>query len=76
MSQLTISTCPICGSRKIRRLKRDIKSNRGGVSFVARNIEIDECPNCQEQLFSPEALEKIDAQRAQSKKRGTRRRSA
>jgi predicted nucleic acid-binding Zn-ribbon protein len=44
MTKLAIKTCPTCGSRKIRRVKRQIESNRGGHPFIAKNIEIEECP--------------------------------
>lgn len=67
-----IKTCPIRGSRRIRRVKRDIKSNRGGEPYTAHGIEIEECPNCGERLFSPEALEEIAAQQPGSKRSGRR----
>jgi YgiT-type zinc finger domain-containing protein len=76
MKQLTITVCPICGSRKIRQVRRDVESRRGGVTFTARGIDIEECPHCGEQLFSPEALRQIDAQRPFRKKRGGQRKSA
>lgn len=72
MTQLQIKTCPICGSKRIRRVTRDIQSTRGGTRFTAHGIEIEECPNCGEQLFSPEALQAIAAQRPQPKRAGRR----
>jgi YgiT-type zinc finger domain-containing protein len=76
MIKLVIKTCPTCGSRRIRSIKRDIESKHGGKPFVARGIEIEECPNCGERLFSPESLEEIAAQRPRGHKRSRRRKSA
>jgi YgiT-type zinc finger domain-containing protein len=76
MSNLVIKTCPICGSKRIRRVKRDIESRRGGRPFVAHGIEIEECPNCGERLFGPEALEQIEAQRPGESKHVKRKKSA
>ena len=75
MNTLRIKTCPMCGSKRIRRLKRDIESTRRGQTLVAHNIEVEECPDCGERLFSPEAIESIESQRLQSK-RTARRKSA
>lgn len=74
MTQLVIKTCPTCGSKRIRRVKRNIESRRGGQPFIARGIKIEECPDCGERLFSPEALEDIAAQRPHTARR--RRKSA
>ena len=76
MTQLIVKTCPTCGSKRIRRVKRDIKSTRGGEPYVAHHIEIEECPNCGERLFSPEALDQIAARRPQTGKRTHTRKSA
>jgi len=76
MTRLVIKTCPTCGSHRIRRVKRNITSKRGGGPYVARRVEIEECPDCGEQLFSPAALEQIAAQQPQGRKVATRRRTA
>lgn len=68
MKKLVMKTCPTCGTRRLRRVKRDIKSHRGGQPYVARGIEVEECANCGERLFSPEALEAIAEQQPQSKR--------
>ncbi len=69
MTTITIKACPTCGSRRIRRIKRDIQSKRGGQPFIARNIDIEECPVCGERLFSPEALDQIAAQQPRKRPR-------
>jgi YgiT-type zinc finger domain-containing protein len=65
--KFAVKTCPTCGSKRIRRVKRDIQSNPGGEPFVAHDIEIEECPHCGEQLFSPESLDQINARRPKSR---------
>jgi len=76
MSQLKITVCPTCGSRKIRRVARDIQSRLQGSSFIARGIEIDEFPHCGERLFSPDAIREIDAQRPKAKRTASHRKTA
>lgn len=76
MTKLVITTCPMCGSKRIRRVKRSVESKRGGEVFIARGIEVEECPDCGERLYSPEAMEEIEAQRARGQKRTRRKKSA
>jgi YgiT-type zinc finger domain-containing protein len=76
MTPLVIKTCPICGSKRIRRVKRDIPSTRGGRPFVAHGVAVEECPNCGEILFSPESLDEIEAQRPRARKAPHKRKSA
>jgi YgiT-type zinc finger domain-containing protein len=66
----------MCGSKRIRRVKRSIESKRGGEVFIARGIEVEECPDCGQRLFSPEAMEEIQAQRLRAQKRPRRKKSA
>ena len=75
MTQLVIKTCPTCGSKRIRRVKRDLTSRRGGETYVARGIVVEECPDCGERLFSPESLDAIAAQQPRHR-RTPRRKSA
>jgi YgiT-type zinc finger domain-containing protein len=76
MTKLVINTCPMCGSKRIRRIKRAIESRRGGSVFVAQGVTVEECPDCGERLFGPEALEEIAAQKPRSQKNSRRRKSA
>lgn len=76
MSKLWIKTCPTCGSKRIRRIKRDIESRRGVDPYVAHDIEIEECPDCGERLFSPDALAAIRDQQPDITKRSIRKKSA
>jgi YgiT-type zinc finger domain-containing protein len=68
MNTLQIKTCPMCGSKRIRLVKRDIESTRRGRTLIARDIEVEECPDCGERLFSLEAMELIESQRPHTKR--------
>jgi YgiT-type zinc finger domain-containing protein len=61
MKPLVIHTCPMCKSKRIRLVKRDIISKRGGRETVVPDVEFHECPDCHERLFSPEAIDYIAA---------------
>ena len=59
-----IAVCPTCGSKKIRRVTRDVACNFMGKPYVARRVTFEECPNCGERLFDHAAMQKMQAARA------------
>jgi YgiT-type zinc finger domain-containing protein len=63
MTKLKITKCPTCGSKRIRRVRRDIKGSFRGKPYIARNVEFEECPNCGERLFDLEAMAKLETAR-------------
>ena len=56
-------SCPTCGSTRIRRVKRTLSRTARGKPFTVPSVEFHECPNCGEQVFGPEAMDKIHAHR-------------
>ena len=74
MSEERIKTCPSCGSRRIRPVRRDVTIDAGGVRFVTPQVEFDDCPNCGEQIFDLTAMEKIDSYRPSGARAKARRR--
>ena len=56
-------TCPTCGSKRIQRVKRSLSLSAQGKRFTVPAVVFHECPNCGEQVFSPEAMDKIAAHR-------------
>jgi putative zinc finger/helix-turn-helix YgiT family protein len=52
--------CPTCRNAKIRRVTRDYKVNLpdGQTSTVA-NLSFEECPECKDEFFSSEAMDRI-----------------
>lgn len=55
-----IRTCPLCGSRRVRRrlTRVELKDER-----VVEKVPVDHCANCGEQFFDPAALRLISAGR-------------
>ncbi len=60
---IDLKTCPTCGSRQIRKVCRSVARASRGRRFTVPRLTFHECANCGEQVFSPEAMEKIEAHR-------------
>jgi len=58
---LDLNTCPTCGSRRIKRVRRTLTRTSRGSEYTVPNLVFHECPDCGEQVFSPEAMEKIES---------------
>ncbi len=58
---LNINTCPTCGSKKIKRVTRNLTCNFAGHSYVVPDLEFHECPDCGEHLYDRDAMRKIEA---------------
>jgi len=61
-------TCPTCGSNRIRRVRRTLNRTCQGRAYKVPNVTFHECPDCGEQVFSPEAMDKIAAHRPKASK--------
>jgi YgiT-type zinc finger domain-containing protein len=72
MNKLKITKCPICASKRIRRVRQDIKGTFHGKLYIARGVEVEECPNCGERLFDLHAMAKLEAARQQPQRRRKR----
>lgn len=66
----------MCHSRKIRRVRRDVKIDVGQIHFLVPTVGFDECPQCGQQIFDLGAMEKIEANRVMKVRSKVRRRSA
>lgn len=60
--------CPTCGSKRIHLVKRSLSFTSSGKPFAVPSVVFHECPNCGEQVFSPEAMNKIEARRPKRRK--------
>jgi len=58
---IKITRCPTCGSRRIRRVRRDWHDEFQGQSYAVPDLEFHECPSCGEKLFDRQAMRKIEA---------------
>jgi YgiT-type zinc finger domain-containing protein len=76
MIGVKIKKCPICGSKKIRRVRRDLKIDVGDLHFTTPNLSFNECPNCGEQFFDLAAMQKIESHRPAAGPKVRSRRSA
>lgn len=56
-----ITKCPTCGSRKIKRVRRDWVGEYRGQTYTVRDLEFYECPACHERVYGREAMRKIEA---------------
>jgi YgiT-type zinc finger domain-containing protein len=75
-NQFTVSACPSCGSSAIRRVRGNWTGKFRGKNYTVRAIEYFACPNCQEKVYPPEAMRRIQASSpAYSKARTARRAS-
>ena len=58
---IKITVCPTCGSRKIRKVRKNMTRELRGEAYTVPNVEFYECPDCGEHVFDPQASRKIDA---------------
>ncbi len=58
---LKITTCPSCGSRKIRKIRRDWTGSFKGKRYTVPNLRYYECPECGEKVYDRDAIRDIEA---------------
>jgi len=58
---LDITTCPSCGSGRIRRVRRKWTGEYRGVRYTVPALEYHECPDCGERVYDRQAMRKIEA---------------
>jgi YgiT-type zinc finger domain-containing protein len=60
-SQKLLRHCPTCESSRIRTIRSDYRIRVRGEDVLVPKLERDECPNCGEILFDPEAMRRIES---------------
>jgi YgiT-type zinc finger domain-containing protein len=55
-----IQTCPTCGSRKIKKIRRNHTGKFSGQSYSVSSLERYECPECGEKIYDREAMRQIE----------------
>jgi len=58
---IQITRCPTCGSKHIKRVRRDVTLESRGEAYTVRALEFEECPDCGEKLYDHEAMQKLEA---------------
>jgi YgiT-type zinc finger domain-containing protein len=60
-NKFQIKMCPTCGSKKIRRVTRDVARIYKGQTYTVPRVEFYDCPNCGEKVYDREAMQKIES---------------
>jgi len=58
--KLEIKTCPTCGSREIKRVKKVWRGERQGKLYSVPSLSFFECPDCGEKVYDREAIRRIE----------------
>jgi YgiT-type zinc finger domain-containing protein len=56
-----IRTCPTCGSKKVKKVRRTWSGEFRGLPYKVPALEYHECPACGEKIYDRKALKKIEA---------------
>jgi len=76
MTKLNITTCPTCGSKKIKSVRQNATRNFKGKDYIVPNLEYYECPNCGEKIYDREAMRQIEAHSPAFKRETSKRKPA
>lgn len=76
MAKLNITTCPSCGSKRIKRVRRDATRNFKGEEYTVPDLEYYECPDCGEKVYDREAMRQIEAHSPAFKRSTSKRKPA
>jgi len=56
-----ITSCPSCGSKRIKAVRRDWTGRFPGQAYTVPNLEFHECPACGERVYDRMAMRRIEA---------------
>jgi YgiT-type zinc finger domain-containing protein len=66
----SLRRCPTCGSTRIRTVVNDYRTHVHGEEVVVPDLERHECPDCDEVLFGPAAMRRMESYRKNPVKAG------
>jgi YgiT-type zinc finger domain-containing protein len=58
---MTITHCPTCGSKKLKKVRRDFSNEFQGQKYTVPDLDFYECVNCGERIYDPQAMRRIEA---------------
>ncbi len=58
--ELEIKTCPTCGSREIKRVKKVWRGKYQGKAYSVPSLSFYECPDCGEKVYDRDAMHRIE----------------
>ena len=67
----TISICPSCGGKQIRKVRRNWKAEYQGHNYTVEKLEFYECLACGEKVYDPAAMRAIEEKSPAFTKAGT-----
>lgn len=73
---IKITSCPTCGSKKIKKVQKNLMRSFQGQTYTVPNLEFHECPDCGERLYDRDAMRKIEAHSPAYAKARKRRKAA
>ena len=54
---IKITICPMCGSDKINKVRRNWTGKAQGQTYIVPKLEYYECPDCNEEVYDREAMQ-------------------
>jgi len=60
-SWLKITTCPSCGSDKVKKVRRNWTGSFNGKRYTVPNLQYNVCPDCSERVYDRDAMREIEA---------------
>lgn len=60
MANFNIKTCPTCGKKNVKRIRKNWKGSYKGREYVVPDLTLYQCPDCGEQMFDHDAMQKIE----------------
>ena len=76
MSTLRIKKCPSCGSKNLKRIRKDWKSTGLKKNYNVPSLDYYVCPDCGEELFDQAAMNRIESYSPNLKKHSSKRKIA
>jgi YgiT-type zinc finger domain-containing protein len=73
---VSITICPSCGSKRIKRVRRNWTGRFQNETFAVPDLEYYECPDCGEKVYEPEAMRRIEEYSPTYRKTRVKKRSA
>lgn len=73
---LKITTCPSCGSGKVKKIRRNWTGSFKAKRYTVPNLQYYECPDCGEKVYDRDAMREIEAHSPAFERTHPRRKSA
>jgi YgiT-type zinc finger domain-containing protein len=71
-----LKECPTCGSRRIKKVRRDVVRQYRDQSYKVPKLTFYECPDCHEKVYDPDAVGQIQSYSPAYRQPHQKRRSA